>query len=129
QLFQEFLRRAPSAAEITTYSAILKQADGNGETAVIVSLLSKLTLPGTTTLEYYKNIGGNNNQTWLNQVYEDLLGHGDVGDPTASIYLQEMIVNGDSPATIVGRIVATPEFQRDQIARLANLYGGGVYSY
>jgi hypothetical protein len=149
QLFQEFLRRNPTSTELATYSSVLGESGGNGETDVIVALLSTLTLPKSKTVEYFANEGGNNNQTWLNQVFEDLLGRSAIGDPQANFYLQELITaQGSPPATftlqqVVGLIVGTQkstnpsalqlalttEFQADQIARLANLYGGGLYDY
>ena len=126
QLYAEFHLSfsTATASAIQSYEKMLNAP--NGETAVTVALL------GSTI--YYQTVGGNNNASWLNQVYEDLLGRGTAGDVQANLYLQEMNKLGTLPATILTDITAgtssvTTEFQSDQIARLANLYGGSAYNY
>lgn len=64
--FQSLMKRAPTAAELTTYTGLL--ANGATDQSVIAQIV--------TLSEYVVNAtnGTGNNSLWLNQVYLDLLG-------------------------------------------------------
>jgi photosystem II stability/assembly factor-like uncharacterized protein len=81
-LYRTYLRRPPRPVELAAGLAFL-QGGGTNE-QLIIKLIS--------STEYFQNVrlGNNDNSTWLNQVYLDILGRGTANDPGAQTFLNDL---------------------------------------
>jgi len=115
-IYETYLRRAPSASELTAGVAGLQT--GSTNEALIANL--------TSSVEYYSSpkLGQNNNSTWLNQAYNDLLGRNIANDPGAQALLTALNNGKLTRSQITTAIVQSTEYRDRLIALYYKTYLG-----
>jgi hypothetical protein len=109
-IYQQILRRAPTATELSQELQAFKLGTTTDET-LIAQLVS--------SNEYFTNpnLGANNNSTWLNQVFVDLLGRDIVSADPGAQSLLAGLNNGGTRISVALVIVGSMEY-RDRLIKL-----------
>jgi hypothetical protein len=129
ELFQTYLRRSASDGEAGFFAGELaltsQQAQAQGAANADALVVSQIV----SGPEYFGNFGQNLNQTWLNQVYTDLLAR----LPSASENTAGLNTLAANPG-VAGRMMIAlsltsgDEYERNLIAGLENKYLGTNFS-
>jgi hypothetical protein len=101
--YQEFLKRAPSAAEVDSWVRVL-QAGARSDQVLAAILASP---------EYYQRAGGTD-AGWVDAVYHDLLDRS--SEPVGRDYWLQALAAGAGRTAVAQRITASPEHEGRVVA-------------